>query len=185
MGSFPNEIRRRATRGCCASSRESSGQIGPRAGGPAREFPKSASRFSQSVPGKSVQSEPQASCLCGQRASSLRESAFAGRMPARRTAWKAVFRLSGHALTPATGTNYRISMSNATPRRRSFGSSRFLCSDGSNFAMTAKAERGGILLPATACTREQRFSSSSPTAHRCRRGELYRRAESGGRLRRR
>ena len=43
----------------------------------------------------------QASCLWGQRASSLLEAAPAGRMPARRTAWKAVFRLSGRALRDA------------------------------------------------------------------------------------
>ena len=37
----------------------------------------------------------QASCQCGQRASSLHRCASAGRMPARRTAWKAVFRFVG------------------------------------------------------------------------------------------
>ncbi len=40
----------------------------------------------------------QASCLCGQRASSLRSLIPAGWKPAGRTAWKAVFRLAGSLL---------------------------------------------------------------------------------------
>jgi hypothetical protein len=36
----------------------------------------------------------QATCLCVQRASSLQAAASAGRMPASRTAWMAVFRFS-------------------------------------------------------------------------------------------